>query len=43
MAEKGYEGTIANSGAQVVKAPAAKQAPKGKGVVKTGTDLRTGK
>jgi len=43
MAEKGYEGTITNAGAQKVKAPQAKQAPKGKGVVKTGTDLRGGK
>lgn len=43
MAEKGYAGKIKNSGVQVVKAPAAVSAPKGKGTVKTGKDLRTGK
>ncbi len=41
MADKsGYAGKIKNSGVQVVKAPAAVNAPKGKGTVKTGKDLR---
>lgn len=45
MAEKncGYAGKIANTGAQVVKAPMAVDNKKGKSTVKTGTDLRTGK
>jgi len=43
MAEKkGYAGSIQNSGAQKVKAPMANTNKKGNGVVKTGTDLRTG-
>ena len=42
MANKGYEGKISNSGAQSVKAPFS-STKKGKGTVKTGTDLRTGK
>ena len=35
--------SVTNAGAQVVKAPKQKTAPKGKGTVKTGGDLRTGK
>lgn len=40
---KGYIGRIGNGGAQVVQAPNAKQAKKGKGKVIKGTDLRTGR
>lgn len=43
MAEKGYAGKIKNSGTQVVKAPYGGGEKKGKSVVKTGNDLRTGK
>ena len=39
--KKGYTGRIANTGSQVVKAP-AQSAKKGAGKVKTGADLRTG-
>ena len=41
--DKGYIGRISNGGPQVVKAPHQVKAPKGKTVVKTGNDLRTGK
>jgi hypothetical protein len=41
--KKGYEGTIANTGVQVVKAPLATNTKKGKATVKTGKDLRSGK
>ena len=40
---KGYVGKISNAGAQVVKAPNGAKGEKGKTVVKTGNDLRTGK
>ena len=43
MADKGYIGKIANTGAQVVNAPHQVKGKKGTGKVKTGTDLRTGK
>lgn len=43
MAEKGYIGRISNGGAQVVQAPNAKGAKKGKSTVVRGTDLRAGK
>ena len=42
MNDKGYAGSIKNSGTQVVKAPAQSVDPK-KGTVKTGSDLRIGK
>lgn len=38
-----YAGRISSSGAQVVKAPMPPQTTKGKGTVKTGSDLRGGK
>lgn len=41
--KKGYEGKIANTGSQVVKAPGQIAPKKGKGTVKTGNDLRTGR
>lgn len=41
MKERAYVGQISHSGAQVIKAPYSKDAPKGKAVVKTGNDLRT--
>lgn len=37
---KGYEGKISHAGTQVVKAPMAPATKKGKGTVKTGSDLR---
>jgi hypothetical protein len=40
MAEKGYAGKIAQTGSQVVKAPAQISPKKGKGTVKKGNDLR---
>lgn len=47
MADKtgksGYVGKIANAGTQMVKAPELIKGKKGKGNVKKGTDLRTGK
>ena len=43
MAEKTYAGSIKNQGSQVVEAPLSSKGSKGKGVVKTGTDLRGGK
>jgi hypothetical protein len=43
LMKKGYEGTIANTGVQVVKAPLATNTKKGKATVKTGKDLRAGK
>ena len=43
MEKKGYAGSIPNSGVMIVKAPHAVQSPKGKGIVKKGNDLRTGK
>lgn len=42
MADKGYAGSIKNTGSQVVAAPKQLTNPK-KGTVKTGKDLRTGK
>lgn len=39
----GYIGRISNGGAQVVKAPNQLKANRGKTIVKTGNDLRTGK
>ena len=42
MSKNGYIGKISQGGPQVVKAPNQKANPK-KGVVKAGTDLRTGK
>ena len=39
----GYEGKIKNTGVQIVKAPITGNGSKGKGTVKTGTDLRSGK
>lgn len=41
--KKGYEGKIANTGSQAVKAPGQIAPKKGKGTVKTGGDLRTGR
>ena len=38
-----YAGKISHSGVQNVKAPFAKEAPKGKTQKTTGNDLRTGK
>ena len=43
MAEKTYAGSIKNQGSQVVEAPFATKGNKGKGIFKTGGDLRTGK
>lgn len=43
MADKSYAGKIAQTGSQVVKAPAQISPKKGKSTVKTGDDLRTGK
>lgn len=43
MAEKTYAGQIKNQGSQVVEAPLGCKGSKGKGSVKTGTDLRSGK
>lgn len=40
MAEKSYAGKIAQTGSQVVKAPAQNTPKKGKGTVKKGNDLR---
>lgn len=42
MEKKGYAGRINHSGVQIVKAPLAGEAKKGKSTVKTGNDLRTG-
>ena len=42
MKGNGYAGKIANTGTQIVKAP-AQTSPKKTGTVKTGSDLRTGK
>ena len=39
----GYIGRISNAGAQVVKAPNQLKGQRGKSVIKTGNDLRTGK
>ncbi len=41
--KKGYQGKIANTGSQVVKAPGQIAPKKGKGTVRTGDDLRTGR
>lgn len=38
-----YAGSIKNCGAQKVNAPLPTDSKKGKGTVKTGTDLRSGK
>ena len=43
MADKSYAGKIAQTGSQVVKAPAQVAPRKGGGKVKKGEDLRTGK
>lgn len=47
MAQKngkpGYEGRVTNSGTQVVKAPFQQGGKGGKTIVKTGTDLRSGR
>lgn len=43
MAQNGYIGKISHAGTQEIKAPNQVQAPKGKSVVKKGSDLRTGK
>lgn len=43
MAKNGYAGRIKNTGTQVVKAPFNQGGKRGKSVVKTGDDLRTGK
>lgn len=43
MEKKGYAGEIKNTGVQKVKAPLGGGNTKGKGTVKKGTDLRTGK
>ena len=43
MKKTTYAGNITSAGAQKVKAPLSTTANKGKGPVKTGTDLRTGK
>ncbi len=43
MANNGYAGKIKNTGTQVVKAPFNQGGKRGKSVVKTGNDLRTGK
>lgn len=43
MKNDGYAGKIANTGSQVVKAPGQMAPKKGKGSVKTGNDLRTGR
>lgn len=42
MENKGYAGSIRNSGTQVVKAPSQSTDQK-KGTVKTGGDLRSGR
>lgn len=42
MKGMGYVGKIANTGSQVVKAPAQEAPKKGNGTVKKGSDLRTG-
>ena len=39
----GYEGRIGNTGAQTVQAPFQPGKPGGNTIVKTGTDLRSGK
>ena len=41
--QKGYAGSIQHSGGQVVKAPCSGESKKGKGTVKKGEDLRSGK
>lgn len=41
--DNGYIGKISHTGVQHVKAPNAPKDSKGKGTVKTGTDLRSGK
>ena len=43
MAEKSYTGRIAQSGSQVVKAPAQTAPKKSGGRVRKGDDLRVGK
>lgn len=43
MAKNGYAGRIKNTGTQVVKAPFSQGGKRGKSVIKTGDDLRTGK
>jgi len=40
--KSGYTGKIKNAGTQIVKAP-SQQTGKGKGTVKTGGDLRSGR
>lgn len=40
MADKGYAGKIAQTGSQVVNAPAQVAPKKGKSTVKRGNDLR---
>lgn len=42
MADKSYAGKIAQTGSQVVKAPAQVSPKKGTGKVKKGDDLRNG-
>ena len=39
----GYIGKIGHTGAQIIKAPVNAEKKAGKGAVKKGTDLRTGK
>lgn len=43
MAENGYIGKIGHGGSQTVKAPNEGSTNTGKGTVKTGEDLRSGK
>lgn len=43
MSEKGYIGRIPNAGGMDVKAPHQQKPARNGTVVKTGTDLRTGK
>lgn len=43
MKGNGYVGKIGHSGVQKVTAPNAGETKKGKNIVKTGNDLRTGK
>ena len=43
MSNNGYIGKIGHGGAQVIKAPVNAEKKTGKGNVKKGTDLRTGK
>ncbi len=41
--KKTYAGQVKNQGSQTVEAPLGSKGSKGKGTVKTGTDLRSGK